>query len=58
MLLEKKAIPNIAKASYLDHVHPLFVQIMFITIKQIHSCGTKSSKKGNFNVNFVRRKES
>ena len=25
-LLQKKAIHNIAKASYLDHIHQLFVQ--------------------------------
>ena len=25
MLLQKKAIHTIAKASYLDHTHPLFV---------------------------------
>jgi len=26
MLLQKKAIHNMAEASYLDHTHPLFVQ--------------------------------
>jgi len=26
MLLQKKVIHNITKASYLDHMHPLFVQ--------------------------------
>ena len=29
MLLQKKAIRNIAKASYLDHTHSLFVQYVF-----------------------------
>ena len=87
MLLQKKAIRNIAKASYLDHTHPLFVQykclkfldivklktliiiykaknnmlpinlqILFITIYGIHSYGTRSSKKGNFNVKFCKTK--
>jgi len=36
MLLQKKAIHNIAKASYIDHTHPLFVQykrLKFFNIK-------------------------
>ena len=72
MLLQKKAIRNIAKASYLDHNNALFVQckrlkllvivtlktliiiyktkhkmlpinlqILFITIEEIHSYGTR-----------------
>jgi len=76
MLLQKKAIRNIAKANYLDHTNPLFVQYkclkvldvvklktliviykakynmlpinlqtFFITLEEIHSYGTKSSKK-------------
>ena len=87
MLLQKKAIRNVAKASYLDHTHPLFVQHnclkfldivklktliiiykaknnmlpnnlqkMFTTIKEIHSYGTRSSRKGNFNVKYCKTK--
>ena len=29
---------------------------MFITIEEIHSYDTRSSKKGNFNVNFCDKK--
>ena len=29
---------------------------MFITIKETHSYGTRSSKKGNFNVKFCKTK--
>ena len=88
MLLQKKAICITAKASYLDHTHPLFVEykclnfldivklktsiiiytaktimlsinlhLLSITIEEIHSYGTRSSKKGNFNIKFGKTKK-
>jgi len=74
MLLQKKAIRIIAKASYLDHIQPLYVQckdflttvklktllptkcFFFITIQEIHSYGTGSSKKENFIVKLCKTK--
>jgi len=35
---------------------PINLPKMFITIEEIHSYGTRSSKKGNFNVKFCKMK--
>ena len=59
MLLQKKAIRNIAKASYLDHTHPLFVQykcLKFLDIVKLKTLIIIYKAKNNMlpiNLQFV-----
>jgi len=50
MLLQKKAIRTISKASYLDHTHPLFIQykcLRFLVILKLKTFITIYKTKNN-----------
>ena len=55
-ILEKKLKTLIIIYKDKNNMLPINLQFVSITLEEIHSYGTRSSKKGNFNVKFCKTK--